>query len=323
LIAAYWRHVEGYYVKNGRPTSEQDLIRQALRVLRRLYGPTPAREFGPKGLKAVRQAMIEAGRCRPVVNKDIDRVKRMFRWAVEHELVPVEVHQALRTVAGLRKGRSEAREPSPVGPVPEAHVLAVLPHVMAPVAAMIRLQRLTGARPGEVMAMRPCDIDRGADGVWLYRPHEHKTEHHGTTRHVLIGPRAQEVLRPWLDRDPEAYCFSPAVAVADYNARRRANRKTPMTPSQAARKPKARPKRSPGVRYDKDSYRWAIRKACQKAGVPVWHPNQLRHTVATEIRARFGLEAAQTILGHSKADVTQVYAERDLAKARAVMSEIG
>jgi integrase len=96
-----------------------------------------------------------------------------------------------------------------------------------------------------------------------------------------------------------------------------------MTPSQAARRPRPDPKRAPGSRYDKDSYRWAIRKACLKAGVPVWHPNQLRHAAATEIRARYGLEAAQAVLGHARADVTQVYAERDLARARAVMNEIG
>jgi site-specific recombinase XerC len=50
-----------------------------------------------------------------------------------------------------------------------------------------------------------------------------------------------------------------------------------------------------------------------------WHPNQLRHTVATEVRARFGLVAAQAVLGHAKADVTQVYAERDLTRAAEVM----
>ena len=82
-------------------------------------------------------------------------------------------------------------------------------------------------------------------------------------------------------------------------------------------------KRTPRARYDKDSYRWAIRKACQKAGVPVWHPNQLRHSAATEIRSRFGLEAAQAVLGHAKADVTQIYAERDLRLAAEIMGEIG
>jgi integrase len=54
-----------------------------------------------------------------------------------------------------------------------------------------------------------------------------------------------------------------------------------------------------------------------------WSPNQLRHTAATQIRREFGLEAAQVILGHSKADVTQVYAERDLAKGAEVARRIG
>ena len=54
-----------------------------------------------------------------------------------------------------------------------------------------------------------------------------------------------------------------------------------------------------------------------------WHPNQIRHTVATEVRAKFGLEAAQVLLGHSRADVTQTYAERDMAKAPEVARKIG
>ena len=54
-----------------------------------------------------------------------------------------------------------------------------------------------------------------------------------------------------------------------------------------------------------------------------WAPNQLRHNAATEIRRRFGLEAAQIILGHSKADVTQVYAERDLAKGIEIVRSVG
>lgn len=54
-----------------------------------------------------------------------------------------------------------------------------------------------------------------------------------------------------------------------------------------------------------------------------WRPHQLRHTAATEIRAKFGLEAAQTVLGHAKADITQVYAERGLARSHNVIREIG
>jgi integrase len=57
--------------------------------------------------------------------------------------------------------------------------------------------------------------------------------------------------------------------------------------------------------------------------VPPWNPNQLRHTLATEVRKRFGVEAAQVLLGHSRADVTQVYAERDLGLAERIALEIG
>lgn len=54
-----------------------------------------------------------------------------------------------------------------------------------------------------------------------------------------------------------------------------------------------------------------------------WSPNQLRHTAATEIRRQFGLEAAQVTLGHSNANVTQIYAERDLSKAAEIMRAVG
>jgi integrase len=57
--------------------------------------------------------------------------------------------------------------------------------------------------------------------------------------------------------------------------------------------------------------------------VPHWHPNQLRHTFATAARRQFGLEAAQVALGHAQADVTQVYAERDLTLALKVAAEVG
>jgi integrase len=75
--------------------------------------------------------------------------------------------------------------------------------------------------------------------------------------------------------------------------------------------------------YDTASYRRAITRACRKAGVPAWTPHRLRHNSATQIRRDYGLEAAQIILGHSKADVTQLYAERDETKALRVIQEIG
>ena len=79
----------------------------------------------------------------------------------------------------------------------------------------------------------------------------------------------------------------------------------------------------PGACYTPGSYAHAVGKAAAKAGVPHWHPNQLRHLHATDVRKRFGLEAAQAALGHARADVTQLYAERDLTLAAKVAAEMG
>jgi integrase len=322
LLRAYLAWADGYYRKDGRPTSEPGNIRAALRPLRRLYGVTPARDFGPLALKAVRRSMIEAGLCRNEVNKRAGQVTRMFRWAAENELVPASVHHGLRAVAGLRKGRSEARESEPVRPVPDADVEAIRPFLSRQVWAMVTLMRLTGMRPGEACSIRACDLDRTGP-VWVYRPESHKTEHHGRDRVILIGPRAKEILVPWLGGDASAYLFSPAEAVAEMRARARARRQTPLTPSQRARRPKARPEVAPGGRYTKYSLHQAVRRACLRAGVPPWGPGRLRHNAATMIRREFGLDAARAVLGHTTPAVTAVYAEADMEKAAEAMERLG
>ena len=122
-------------------------------------------------------------------------IVRMFKWAVAEEKVAPEVHLALKAVEGVRRG--QARETEPVKPVADALVDAIKPHVSRQIWAMIELQRLTGARPGEICMMRTCDLVT-AGKVWEYRPASHKTAHYGKGRVIFIGPQAQEVLRPWL-----------------------------------------------------------------------------------------------------------------------------
>jgi integrase len=126
-----------------------------------------------------------------------------------------------------------------------------------------------------------------------------------------------------LKANPAAPLFSPLEAVEVRLAERRCNRKTPKGPWAQARRRKKNRKRPPGLWYDKNSYGGAIRRACVKSGIPVWSPNRLRHSAATRFRQLYGLEAAQVILGHAKADVTQVYAESNRALAEHVMREIG
>lgn len=354
LVLLYLDYANSFYVKDGKPTSEIDRLRSVVRPLVRLFGTTWAREFGPLKLKRVREELVKLGWTRSTVNSQVDRLKRMFRWAVENEHVPPSVLTALEAVAGLRKGKTAAPDRPPVQPVPSATVDATLPHLSPIVADMVRLQRLTGMRPAEVCLLRPCDIDRTGE-VWTYRPSSHKTEHKGRERVVFIGPKGQDVLRGYLLRDASAFCFSPVEADAERRERLSESRVTPLS---CGNKPgtnrKATPARKPGERYTSASYRRAIERAAmlafpmpdeyklpRKVRLPekeadrrrqlqaewrkanTWHPNQLRHSAATEIRKQFGLEAAQVTLGHARADVSQVYAERDYTKAAQVAAAVG
>jgi integrase len=226
IADAFKPHVDTHYrYKDGTPTPEVELFRLSLMPLRRLYGSAMARDFGPLALKAVRTAMITGdwmtdeeragyhkagkpvGLCRGTVNKRIGRIRRMFRWAVEEEMIPATILHALEAVKGLEAGRSAARETEPVQPVPETRVLAVLPFLRPQLADMVQLQIHTGMRSGEICIMRAIDIDT-TGSVWLYKPAHHKTAHRGLNRIVPLGPKAQEIVKRNLKTDLYAYLFS-------------------------------------------------------------------------------------------------------------------
>jgi integrase len=331
VILAFWRHAEVYYRSpDGKATSEQTEIRRALKVLRESHGDTPAATFGPKALAAVRTHMIALGWCRPLVNKRIDRIKRAFKWATAEELVPPGVYDGLRSLTGLKVGRSAAREPAPVAPVPLADYERTLPHLPRVARAVVELMRRTGMRPGEACRLTMGEVDTASE-PWVYRPAAHKTRHHGHARTVPLGPRARLAITEFfgplvrfglLPADPAAPLFCAARERELRFAERRAKRKTKVQPSQKSRR-KAAPKRVPRIGYGPHALAHAVAVAARKAGVPHWHPNQIRHLVATEVRVRFGLEAAQVVLGHSRADVSQVYAERNEGLAAEVAGQVG
>jgi hypothetical protein len=79
VMAAFIEHAREYYRRpDGTPTTEFDNYCQAFRPLKKLYGTTPAAEFGPKALRAVQQEMIGLGWCRGNINKQINRTAARF-----------------------------------------------------------------------------------------------------------------------------------------------------------------------------------------------------------------------------------------------------
>jgi integrase len=241
------------------------------------------------------------------------------------EKVPGTVLHSLQAVPNLKAGRSPAREPKKVRPVEVSQVEAVLPYLSPVLADALRVQLQSGARPGEVLSMRWSEIDC-SKAVWIYRPTQHKNAYRGHGRAIAIGPRAQQVLERYRHRPVGEFIFSPEEAVEIQRAQRRANRKTPLWASHVKRyssKRKSSPKRVAGAKYETAALGRAVRRACEAAGIAPWHPHQLRHRAATDIRKRFGVEGAGAVLGHSSLEVVEVYAERNELAAIRIAQEVG
>ncbi|HUP78916.1 MAG TPA: site-specific integrase [Pirellula sp.] len=310
VTEAYRQHILKVY-----SNSKSDLQRMlgVCSDVSKQAGTVNANEYGPLALQAQRQRWVESGKSRKYCNTLTNTAIRMFRWAVSQELIEPNVLVRLGTIEPLREGRTEAPETSPVKPVSLADVRATAKELPPVLKAMLRIHVATGMRPSELCNMKPCEIDKSGP-EWMYRPSKHKNRSKGKTRAIPILGDSKEALIDYLNRDPQSYCFSPAESVAWHQATKRVSRKTKVQPSQVSRS-KENPQVQPGDHYTQDSYRRAIARAAKRATVPQWFPYQLRHLNLTEIRDALGVEHAQAMGGHSRIDMTEVYAKQSERKA--------
>lgn len=290
LVATYLDFAQSHFRgKFGRSTYHQltPLFRRLLADYRHL----PATEFGPRKLKEFRQSLIDAKHARTTINLEIGHIRRMFRYGVSEELIPASAWEALRSVGALQAKRTEARETEPRSPVSWDHVAATLPYLTSQVSAMVQAQWWIGCRSESIVLARGSEFDTD-QAVWQWKP-RHKMER----KRVLVlavGPRAQEQLRPYMDRTP--YLFSPR---------------------------RTRPSKRFRDHYDSHSYRASIALAAERAGVPHWTPHQLRHARATAIREKFGVEAAQAVIGHEHISATELYSSKAFKLAEQIALELG
>lgn len=291
LIAMYLDHADSYYRRrDGSPTGEATNLKHATGHLLDAYRDRPAQTIGIKELKQVRQKMIASGMSRKVINQRINKIRGMYRWSAEDDLLPDGEWMKQGFLKPLKAGRSDAVESQPVRPVPQSHIDAVLAAIKEPLATMIRLQLLTGMRVTETCIMRTEDVDVAND-IWWYTPEWHKSEHRGRVRSVALGPKAQSLVKPRMRGF--GYLFKPT--------------------HHAAKNP----------RYSANAYLLGIYRACRRADVPRWSPGQLRHNYAESVRRRFGLDAVAATLGHADIETSQIYATLDRDKAAMVAREVG
>jgi integrase len=293
LAGAWLEWAAAEYRKGDRETSEPGICRRAAAKLTTIYGDTPAAEFGPHQLRAVRQSWVDDGLARKTCNALAYRVTRCFGWAVGQSKIPPTVHHALLQVEKLRPGRTAAPDHPKILAVTDeaiAATLAALPSGpacnarSAAIRAMVTVQRLTGMRPQHLCEMRAGNLDR-SEGEWVYIPPAsgNKTHHLGKAPRFYIGSKAQAAMAPLLvDCPPERLVFGYRKAGGRWHC------------------------------ISRGSYALSIRLACRAAGVTPWHPHQLRHSLATEVAGRTQcLETAAAAIGDSVATAARHYVHLD------------
>lgn len=302
-----------------------EMYRLALRPLVRLYGSLPAADFHAAAMEALQLSMATGawmtpeeqaaqtrrkqaiGLNRRVLARRVGDIRRVWKWAERKGLVPRGSAEHLKTCPLPPPSDRRVRRGKPPRITLEADLRKVLPHAVPPVAALLEIGWLCGARPGELRILRTCDVDRETgpvvDGtrVWLYRPMKHKNSWRDQDRVIALGPAAQAVLAPWLREDqPEAYLFCKL-----------AKKRCKDRPSEYTTEP-----------YGRHALCKAIRRACKKAGAKLTNYSN-RHAFRMRAGREVGDEAARAAMGHRTITTTAHYGTLDVEQAARAARKLG
>ena len=330
LVDLYLAWARREYVKpSGKPTRTADNLAIALRSLTKaqthdgtLIGSLPASSMGKHLMLQVRESMADSGRLVPrTINERLTKIVGLFTWAAQRDLVDETMPSRLQLVERIKPGRRGLKNPPPVEPVAEQLVMDTtlaftrsadlaaergetsrwLQNTM--LGLMVEIQASSGMRPGELVAMNldELTLPQTPDGVCVYQPLDHKTAHYGKTREIGIAGEGLSALLQWLnlveklraqglDAMPSSYLWPGKGGAGHLRA---------------------------------SSYGQSIARICKRYKLEHWHPNQLRHAFACRIRDRHGLDVAQVLMGHSKAETTQRYGRPNKAKAFEALREGG
>jgi len=295
-------HAAKYYSGSNEAT---DCV-SGLRLFREMFGRRPAEAMTHPDMIAYRNALVAKDYVRTTVNKYLGYAKRMFAWALDERLISAQLKAECTAISSIKPHRGSVREGKPVCAIDDATVEKTCREMPPSLADMVRVHRLCGARPDEMCGMA-WELIEKRKRIWVYRPGNHKNKWRNKPRAIVLGPRAQAILAKYADvggvKVPgPCYIFSPQLALVESYRRVIEGAKCHR------RNVKGSP-RMVGLKWNTNSYNKAVANAVEKVKAktpakdrdkfPCWHPNQLRHTCATEVRRRFGIDAASAVLGHT------------------------
>jgi len=314
------------YAKNGVPTSQRAIVQIAIDEFCERFGDL--RLLGLTETHVVQHRDILEGRKRLTrrgINRKIGCIRAVLRWGFQRGLLKRDQWLGVSAIGPLSRAEAGNRDHKRAKRAVSAEDVEKVAAVCTrQVGAMLRLQALTGARPGEICAMRWVDIDQTpviVEGVtcWTYNVVDGKTAHHGHSTQYALGPKAQAILEGF-KAAPTAHIFSPCGVMAELHDERRAARQKPVT--DYTRKRDMAATRVFDHLYDVVTYRQAIERACERAEVQRFTPHEVRHGFVTRAAKRFGVYAASVAANHSRVATTEGYLHRDRSEAFRVVVEL-
>jgi integrase len=292
LVAAYVAYIEEIYQSRAWKT-----VRSALA---RLVNSAHALDY--ENLRDAARNLAKNDELSKSYRRDcINTWKRFLAWCVENEEVEANLLQRFQCVR-LRYplNREECRiPPSELKTDPRRNpdafvidLMRALPKMSRQLRDIVLLLALTGARPGEILALTTDAIETDLT-PWVAELNRHKTSHHtDRPRYIVFSPRAQVILDKY--RTP----FAPT----DFLFPRPKSRLEHITTDLVQRR---------------------LRRCLLKHKLPYFTLYDLRRWAATTTRRSGDLQAAQALLGHSRASTTEIYAPPDLSRAITAALNLG
>ena len=197
LRGLYLRHAEGHYRRRcGDPTGTHLHMRTALDSFVRFAGEAcAASRINKHMVRAwVDQQAADSRLTRRYVNDQLSRLRTCIKWAAAWDHIPVSITEDLRLVRPLMPFRSRARESVKRTPPTLDQVVKVAKFMPAMPRDVLRLVKLTAARPSELLAITNAEVSRCRGGGMIV-PVQHKSAHFGHRRVIPLNVEAMRIDR--------------------------------------------------------------------------------------------------------------------------------